>query len=82
MVRSFLAELAEDEGVRVQFGAGGVVWGEAACRHIAPTRREITATRDIDALVQASAFCVVPDCLARLHACAVRAQLAAVGAAR
>lgn len=81
MVRGFWAELAENDGVTVLVGNCGRVFGRASCPHIVKTTREISSTSDINALVTASAFCVVQDCAARLNARAVLGALAAVGAA-
>lgn len=82
MVRTFLAELAENDGLAVFVTRTGRVLGRSACEHIAPTSREIRHTRDIDALVTATAFCHVAECPARQTARGVLAELAAVGAAR
>lgn len=82
MVRNFLAELATNDGIAVFVSRTGRVMGRSQCEHIVPTSREIRHTRDIDALVQATAFCPVLACEARQTARGVLAELAAVGAAR
>ncbi|MGE3267131.1 MAG: hypothetical protein AB7P40_00175 [Chloroflexota bacterium] len=82
MVKGFLAELAANDGIAVFVSRTGRVMGRSQCPHIAPTSREITSTLDIDALVQATAFCPVLDCEARQNARAVISEMAAVRAAR
>ena len=82
MVRPFLAAMAENDGVIVEIDSDGTVWGRAACPHIARTTRRITNTRDIDALVTATAFCARASCEARQQARALLAELAVIGAVR